>query len=533
MKKIFTLFVALAATLTVMAQSNAYNLKGTGTEADPYQIATANDFDAVAKAITADNTGAGEFFKITDDLDFTGFSFAPIAYTGGITAKNATVKFAGTFDGDNHLIKNLTYNNADGSCAALFGTVDAAGVVKNIKVDASCSFSGKQYVAAIVGMLLGKVSNCDNAANITASGTAAAGIVGNVQAGAVVEGCSNSGSIQAATYAAGCCGMTIGAAEFTNLNNSGAIRVVGSVGTTGAAGAAQHAAGIIGGGAGACKVKGCVNSGTVTNNGFDATLYPTASTEKLKADSNGSNAGGIVGYTTASYDITECTNDGTVTGLLKVGGIIGNTTKAVTITSCVNNGTVTATGDASLAGQIAGTKDNITATACIVGSPYLPLDTLSSDSYTGKLDCMVMGVTAATIDPTDIKVSTMIDDATIVTMPAITYMTYVINSFDIPVTVSKEGDKTLLAATSYTTEGITGSSFEGTIENNVMTFTTVFRYGGMPLDLTATFNSTVSGINNVTTATPADGNKMYNISGQRVNDSQKGIVIINGKKYVK
>ena len=55
MKKIFTLIFACIAAMTAMAQSdgstvtNAWGLKGTGTEADPYLVSTAADFKAMAE----------------------------------------------------------------------------------------------------------------------------------------------------------------------------------------------------------------------------------------------------------------------------------------------------------------------------------------------------------------------------------------------------------------------------------------------------------------------------------------------------
>lgn len=62
-----------------------------------------------------------------------------------------------------------------------------------------------------------------------------------------------------------------------------------------------------------------------------------------------------------------------------------------------------------------------------------------------------------------------------------------------------------------------------------------FQMGAMPFGIVSTFKNVATAINGVkadTTARPADGH-MYNLAGQRVDESYKGIVIVNGKKYLK
>lgn len=61
-----------------------------------------------------------------------------------------------------------------------------------------------------------------------------------------------------------------------------------------------------------------------------------------------------------------------------------------------------------------------------------------------------------------------------------------------------------------------------------------FQMGAMPFPIVSTFSGTATGISGVSgsTAKKADG-RMYNVAGQRVDENAKGIVIINGKKYLK
>ena len=49
---------------------------------------------------------------------------------------------------------------------------------------------------------------------------------------------------------------------------------------------------------------------------------------------------------------------------------------------------------------------------------------------------------------------------------------------------------------------------------------------------TGYFTSKTTGIDHVKTADGASDGKAYDLSGRRVNESYKGIVIKNGKKYI-
>ena len=68
--------------------------------------------------------------------------------------------------------------------------------------------------------------------------------------------------------------------------------------------------------------------------------------------------------------------------------------------------------------------------------------------------------------------------------------------------------------------------------NTVSDIKNTFQMGTMPFQITSSFKSPTTGISAVTTSETinADG-KMYNMSGQQVNESYKGVVIMNGKKY--
>lgn len=74
--------------------------------------------------------------------------------------------------------------------------------------------------------------------------------------------------------------------------------------------------------------------------------------------------------------------------------------------------------------------------------------------------------------------------------------------------------------------------------SNVESIVNTFQMGAMPFGIVSTFQVEATAIDDVTAddsfrATRAYEGKAYNLAGQRVSDHTKGVVIINGKKYLK
>lgn len=69
--------------------------------------------------------------------------------------------------------------------------------------------------------------------------------------------------------------------------------------------------------------------------------------------------------------------------------------------------------------------------------------------------------------------------------------------------------------------------------NQVSAIVNTFQMGAMPFPIVSTFSNTASGISGVKAEKAVDNGLMYNLNGQRVGSNAKGIVIINGKKYLK
>lgn len=383
MKRIFTLIVATCATFSISTLSyaeNKWGLHGEGTENSPYLISSADDFTKIANNISADNTGLGEYFQMTNDIDFGGSASNPaqLPAIGKAAISNiSTVAygFEGVFNGNSHTIKGIYHtnnaNDANGKFNALFSSLGEHGVITAVCIDKDNYINSYNYCATIASISKGSITYCENNANIIASNAFAAGICGYMIGGkGTIDKCVNNGNITAMTYASGIVsGSQSGAAITTynylvsNCSNYGTIASTNAT-TSGCAGIAgsysgaitdctnygtieglnkQYAAGILACGSYAVSVSNCTNEGEITC---------------------GKNSGGIVGHLLKGDDkdvtISSCTNNGSVTAsasATNVAGIIGNhahtAASTITIVDCKNNGLVSG-GNAASMGNLRG-----------------------------------------------------------------------------------------------------------------------------------------------------------------------------------
>lgn len=208
----------------------APQFSGSGTQQDPYLIASAQDVNNIGYML---NSGKYLYFKMTADVDFAGEAWKQVESKGkGIY-----------FDGDGHKIsnvvantglftslegsvENLTIDNAKVNAGSnyagvLANTADIGTVVKNVTitnssvtntgctggligsiidteiedVDVQCEVSGKSMVGGLLGrILLGDLINCTASGNVTSSSYYTGGLVGTITTG-TVTGCSASGNV--------------------------------------------------------------------------------------------------------------------------------------------------------------------------------------------------------------------------------------------------------------------------------------------------------------------------------------------------
>lgn len=131
-KSNFTLVMALA--FASMQMSALEQVDGV------YQIGTADELVEFANLVNGGENGANA--TLTDDIDMEGVEFPMIG--------TATVAYKGTFDGAYHTISNMVINKPDEDYVAMFRMVNGDANVNQIVMDESCSFTGKNYVAALI-----------------------------------------------------------------------------------------------------------------------------------------------------------------------------------------------------------------------------------------------------------------------------------------------------------------------------------------------------------------------------------------------
>ena len=204
---------------------------GSGTEADPYQISTAEGLKWFRDKVNGSNgqtQNAGAHAKLMNDIVLNDGTFdengtytpgasgkaaekwTPIAFSG-LFNEHTTLYYTGTFDGQGHTIKGLyvSINNAtsigDAVCLGLFSTAKKA-VIRNVTVTGYVfGFAGN--LGGIVGYLSdGTIENCANYCTVkstladTEGPSYVGGIAGAMDKGSVIRDCYNTGTITVVEY---------------------------------------------------------------------------------------------------------------------------------------------------------------------------------------------------------------------------------------------------------------------------------------------------------------------------------------------
>ncbi|HIT85772.1 MAG TPA: hypothetical protein IAA60_07710 [Candidatus Ornithomonoglobus intestinigallinarum] len=167
--------VIMACTVQI---SFAAEWRGSGTKDDPYLISSADDWSKFRKYVNGDDDGgAGEYWKLTADIDFKQTEsqgwIAPVGkYDVGAQDEPAEGKmFQGNFDGDGHVVKNYTIDavkNELGNHGAfgLFSAIGGDAVIENLGAENVTLRMGADHIyisaGAVAGTMIGnaKITNC-------------------------------------------------------------------------------------------------------------------------------------------------------------------------------------------------------------------------------------------------------------------------------------------------------------------------------------------------------------------------------------
>lgn len=192
------------------------------------------------------------------------------SFTSWTPIGNSSNKYTGSFNGQNHTVSGLYFNNTSTSYVGLFGCLGSGGEIRNTGVIDSY-FRGYSFVGGICGENnSGTITDCYNTGTVSSSYNYAGGVCAVNRN--TITGCYNTGRV------------------------SGRSRVGGVSGWNGNSG----------------TIIGCYNTGTVS--------------------SSNNYVGGVCGYNYTT--ITGCYNTGKVSGSSPIGAVCGYSTSTGTITNC-------------------------------------------------------------------------------------------------------------------------------------------------------------------------------------------------------
>lgn len=405
--RLLPLAIALVMALSLLpTKAWGYNdLQGSGTEASPYLISSAQALESLAKQV---NDGAlkteGVYFRQTADIDLSSFknnSWVPI---GNITGSGGSTSrtFDGIYDGNGFRIKNFVFEDTTRKYYGLFGLLSESAVIKNLTLDKSCSVTACTYVGGLVSRAAGAtLINCTSYATVYAAGSAGEipyPRVGGLAAdGHTFINCTNYGSVKAnpdssgfsspGGYGAGgiaCMArVMIGCANYGSVVAGGqAGGVVGEISCYGST--EEKPVGVM---------VGCGNYGTVEAREW---------------------AGGLAGD--AEGIIEDCYNLGTVkVERTKVGGLVGRystsnyTALQIGIHNCYHAGSVQYGAEEAepvaghLVGLVQGSADEATAKAYLSGNYYQNIGLLPA---VGSMD---IGDSAVAMELADMQKQEFLD----------------------------------------------------------------------------------------------------------------------------
>jgi LPXTG-motif cell wall-anchored protein len=390
---------------------------GTGTELDPYQIATAEQLNKVRNYL--DN----HFILIADiDLDFAPYNTA----NGWEPIGTSADPFTGSFDGDGHIINNLYIDRLEDDYVGLFGylgSVDDSAFIQRVGL-VNVNVKGKEFVGGLAGFVGHEsvISNTSVTGNVDGNDMGIGGLVGWLNNSTILDSHADS-TVTGYRYVGGLVGWALGSFDISAIisNSSATGDVTATQNVGGLVGVAQnwseisnsHATGNVtattvwgrtGGLVGTLDsfssinesyaegdviaVSGTSGAGGLVGGGEYSSISNSYASGTVEASQR---VGGLVGQAGNSYQITNSYAIGTVSGDRYVGGLVGDHEFAG-ITNCYATGEVTGSTDV---GGLVG-SDNPTTT--ISGSYYNSQTTGQTDTGKGEPKTTVQMQDQSTFD---------------------------------------------------------------------------------------------------------------------------------------
>ncbi len=188
---------------------------GTGDPNTPYQIATAEQMNAIG----THPEDWDKHFQLTADIDLSAFDGKDARPAFNIIAPDVDaeewdvqgIPFAGVFDGGGHTIAHFSWSGSDKDCVGLFGYLSGSNAeVKNLGlVDPNLTVAGGSNIGALIGhMGQGIIRNCFVEGGAVCGGSNLGGLVGDVQAKSEFKACYATAKVSGGSYAGGLIGKS-------------------------------------------------------------------------------------------------------------------------------------------------------------------------------------------------------------------------------------------------------------------------------------------------------------------------------------
>ncbi|ATW28166.1 beta strand repeat-containing protein [Candidatus Formimonas warabiya] len=316
---------------------------GDGSSGDPYQINTVANLEQVGTDAANGETD-GKYYKLMNNLDLGGVaSWTPIG-------AEASHPFRGNFDGNSHVIRNLSIGGTGGANIGLFGYTSPTAEIKNLGLEnVDIDLDNGQYVGGLAGQNKGNISGCFVTGKVrTGNGIVIGGLVGLNYGGRISH--SHSTTDVAGTAIVG------GLAGGNTLGNISDCCATGNVSATNYPTGETGAGGLVGANSGG-TISGCYATGNVSGQGDGV--------GGLVGGNGNDDSTGSQGNISNCYATGNISNTGTGTG-----GLVGGNDTGSTISNCYATGTVSSTGQGSGA-LVGGNSGIIGSSSALTGGPSL------------------------------------------------------------------------------------------------------------------------------------------------------------------
>ena len=318
--------------------TDKYDINGDDSEDEVYEISNAGQLYWFAGLVNGTLSG------VTQNTSANAVLTADIIVNENVLKSDGTLNegtfkewtpiatsaspYTGIFDGQNHTISGLYFNQEDSYNVGLFsrnnGKIANAGILDSYfygtsKVGGVCgnnytgtitncyntgSVSGLGTLGGVSGYNdTGNITNCYNTGNVSGSSGFVGGVSGYNSKGTIINS-YNAGSVSGLEYVGGVSG----------INYTGSITDCYNIGSV--SGIERYVGGVNGWNKG--TITNCYNIGSVSGSGY---------------------VGGVNGWNKGT--ITNCYNTGSVSGTgVNVGGVIGRNESNATIKNCYYDSTI-------------------------------------------------------------------------------------------------------------------------------------------------------------------------------------------------